>query len=138
MESIRSSIHAFGAYEVYLAFEESPIPEVNTKWIVIVHSLSRQSCKWYTTGSLPLLNGYFKHEMQVMEKSHTLCDYGINKARIGMIGESEFLLFEALFEATEPGKSRQSVVAWLGKCVEEGLLDGRVLKRVMKELEMLR
>ncbi|KAL2867785.1 uncharacterized protein BJX67DRAFT_380724 [Aspergillus lucknowensis] len=112
MSSFTPTMYTNSVYDVFLGYEEYPTPEVNTKWIVIVHSRTGKSCQWYTTAQLPLLTGYYMHEkfsISIPTDSHVRCEYNVNKAPIGALDETELGLMDALFEVTEPEKSRKEV-----------------------------
>jgi hypothetical protein len=143
--STAAAIRNYMAHEVYLGYDECVHPDIDTKWIVILHGTITKSCTWYTTETLPKLDGYYKLVRRSIrdvegknEHKHIRCEYAISKTRIGKIGWDERVLFDALFEATEAQRSRRAVVDWLERVAEEGLLDREVFRRVMREFEMLR
>ncbi|KAJ0423254.1 hypothetical protein BJY00DRAFT_310384 [Aspergillus carlsbadensis] len=141
--STAATIRNYMAYEVYLGYDECARPDIDTKWIVVLHGTTTQSCTWYTTETLPKLDGYYKLVRRSVKGAegrhdHIKCEYGISKTPIGRIGWDERVLFDALFEATEAQRSRRAVVDWLERVVAEGLLDREVFRGVMREIEMLR
>jgi hypothetical protein len=145
--STAAKIRNYMAYEIYLGYDECARPDIQTKWIVVLHGIISKSCTWYTTETLPKLDGYYKlvrrsiHDIEGRSEhkhKHIKCEYGISKSPIGKIGWDERVLFDALFEATEAQRSRGAVVDWLERVAEEGMLDRRVFKSVMGEFEMLR
>ncbi|KAL2859261.1 hypothetical protein BJX68DRAFT_261705 [Aspergillus pseudodeflectus] len=143
--STAAAIRNYMAYEVYLGYDECARPDIDTKWIVILHGTTTKSCTWYTTKTLPKLDGYYKlvrrsiHDVEGKhEHKHIKCEYAISKNPIGKIGWDERVLFDALFEATEAQRSRRAIVDWLERVAEEELLDREVFRRVMREFEMLR
>ncbi|KAL3458766.1 hypothetical protein BJX64DRAFT_291914 [Aspergillus heterothallicus] len=140
LTSTAATVSAYAAYEVYLGYEESANPDLDTRWIVILHGTMNKSCTWYTTAKLPKLDGYYRHEKMCMsgKKAHTPCEYNVSKKQIGWLGEDDRILFDALFEAIEARKSRKAIAVWLEGLAGEGLLDGASYRRVMREFEMLR
>jgi hypothetical protein len=143
--STAATIRNYMAYEVYLGYDECARPDTETKWIVVLHGTISKSCTWYTTETLPKLDGYYKlvrrsiHDVQGRsEHKHIKCEYAISKSPIGKIGWDERVLFDALFEATEVQRSRRAVADWLERVAEEGMLDRSVFRRVIAEFEMLR